>query len=63
MHTSVHVAVDGAVIVGQGIDDGLWFLGGGGIIQVNQWFAVYLLLQGGKVISDPVNVETQRLRV
>ncbi len=48
---AVDVGIDGFVVGARGIEDGEWFLGGGGIVQIDQGLAVDLLVQNGKLFA------------
>ncbi len=60
VHPSVHVAVLDRVILHDPVDDGLRLLRGRGIIQVDEGLAVYLVLQGGKLVPNLGDVEAAR---
>jgi hypothetical protein len=49
MYAAVDVAVIGFIIVPDGVDNLTGFLGGSGIVEVNQRFLVNLLLQGREI--------------
>src|SRR5690606_13255962 len=54
---AMHVAVEGAVVVVQRLDYHGGFLRGGGIVQIHQRLAVYLLRQQRKVGAQKVDIE------
>lgn len=47
----MYVGIDGAVHIGNGVNDALRLLCGRGVIEVNERLAVYLLLQDGEFIA------------
>ena len=57
MHTTVNVGVFPAVKAENRVDDCLRLLCGGCIVEVDQRMPMYLLLQNGKILPDPVDVE------
>ena len=57
MHTPVHVGAVLTVEALQGVDHRPRFLGGGGIVQVDQGLAVDGLLQNRKVLSRGFDIE------
>src|SRR5574341_18790 len=57
MDPAVDVRVLRLVVAGDAVDDRLRLLAGGGVVQVNQRFAVDLSLQGGEVLADLFHTE------
>ena len=53
----MYVGVDGAVHIGNGVDDALRLLCGRGVIEVNERLAVYLLPQDGEFIAYLFGIE------
>lgn len=44
------------VVLAQGVDDPAWFLGGSGVIQVDQLLLTYPTLQDGEVRPNLIHV-------
>ena len=52
----MYVGIDGAVHIGNGVDDALRLLCSRGVIEVNERLAVYLVPQDGEFIAYIVYV-------
>ena len=51
VHTAVHVGVRIVVFLADGVNHGAGFLRRGGVVQINQWAAVHLSAEDGKISS------------
>ena len=49
MHATMDIRVVMAVVVCLGVDDRVWVLRGGAVVQIGQGFAIHLLVQDGEV--------------
>ncbi len=56
VHAPVHVGVVRRVVAREGIDHGLRLLGGRGVVQVDERFAVHLLVEDGEILPDALDV-------
>ena len=55
---AMHIGMLAAVVVRYGVDNGVRFLCGGGIIEVDQRLAVHRLSENGEVRAHALGVET-----
>ena len=60
VHAAVNIRILGQVVVGDGVDHLPGFLAGRRVIQVNQWLAVDLHIQDGKILADASHIESSQ---
>ena len=56
VYATMHVGVVPLVVVTHGIDDAPGLLTGGAVVQIDEWMAVHLLVQNGKILAHFVYV-------
>ncbi len=62
MQAPVNIGIVFAVIIVQGFDDPKGFLGGGGVIQINQLFPMDLFLEDRKILADFFHIQKSDFR-
>src|SRR5579871_1152822 len=60
MHPAMDVGVVLVIVVDNGIDHHFRLLRGGGIVEIDQWLSMHLLVQDRKLPPDRLNVKNCR---
>jgi hypothetical protein len=61
MGAAMNIRVGPEVILRYLVENHSWLLSGSGIIEINQWFSVYLLVEDGKILSNLPEIETHNM--
>ena len=56
VYSAVHVGIHIEVFLAHGVEHAEWFLRGGGVVEVDKRFAVYLAAEYREVLTDFFNV-------
>ena len=54
---TMHVGVGFPIMLRDGVDDGIGFLGGGGVVEEGEGFAPETSFQNGEVAADSLRIE------